>query len=140
MIFGYVALVLENLVLVPDVLCVYTQHSGYRLSVDLAERLAGIDILVSKWRDRFLGDTEAVVFSKNWMFNTFVINSRRSLSDDRLRSISFAFRAICVYPLRRHGWQMVVFGLIGFRMARVLSVSWHWLIDQVIDYFFSYPK
>ncbi|MEO5659083.1 MAG: glycosyltransferase family A protein [Polaromonas sp.] len=101
--------------------CVYVQHSGYRLSVAVEARLKGLDEFLVRWGPR-IGDASTVAaLQRHWRLIAYATNARRSLDTDRLESLRYAWSALCTNPRKVHGWQSLLFGLVGFKTARRLS-------------------
>jgi glycosyltransferase involved in cell wall biosynthesis len=101
--------------------CVYVQHSGYRLSVAVDARMKGLDEFLARWGTS-IGDAAAVKrIRRHWKLISLATNARRALSTNRLESIRYAISALRTNPACQHGWQPLLFALIGFRLARHLS-------------------
>lgn len=101
--------------------CVYVQHQGSRLSVASDARLKGLDEFLARWGDQ-IGDLASVVsIRRHWCLMTMTVNARRTLPSNWLESMGFALKALHTNPLKRHGWQSLIFALAGFPLAKRLS-------------------
>ena len=99
----------------------FTFNSGYRLSVGLENRIQGIETLISRWGSKIGNDASVVRFRDHWLFIPDVTNSRRALPTSRADALRYALVSVRLAPFRRHGWQSIVFAVLGFRVSRFLS-------------------
>lgn len=101
--------------------CLYVQHAGYRLSVATDARLRGLDEFLSRWGDRIGTAEEVAALRRHWCLVAMATNARRTLPVNRIESLGFALRALRTDARRQHGWQPLLFVLVGFYIARWIS-------------------
>lgn len=108
---------------VPEPLCVYVQHSGFRLSVAMEGRLRGLEQLLERWRAQLGSEEQVEALRRRWTLSAYATASRRSLESDRRASVQLAIGALRIDPASRPGWQALAFAAIGFRAARAVSIA-----------------
>lgn len=113
-----------NLGVVPDVLAVFNEHDGDRVSVNIDRRMRGWERFRAKWENDFppgqLGRLE-----RQYRLTACLANAKSRYSTSYREAVGWSARAVLVAPGAFRPWAWLLLSLAGFRLGRRLRKLWH---------------